>query len=198
MAVQNPGNVHPESRAMRESGGYVQRREARACLLKEIMIQGQGRLVDVLQGSVDAAIEDRQRREDGAVEVGQALSHLSLCLPQQRLGVVPHSTSCNQRQELNRQEQEQESNCRCTASCGLSQVLYTTNEANGKAARMPVRFLSLVLYLRRGLLAADFIRTPGALDLAFDAVQALQLLVGAHTAVVQPVHIRPDPGILLQ
>jgi len=52
--------------------------------------------------------------------------------------------------------------------------------------------------LRRGLLAADLVGAPGALDLAADALQRLDLLVRRHAAVVQLVHVVPDARILLQ
>ena len=42
------------------------------------MVQGQRWLTDLLEGCVDASIEDWQRRKDGAVEVAQTLPHLTL------------------------------------------------------------------------------------------------------------------------
>lgn len=47
-------------------------------LLEEIVVQGEGWLPNLLEGCVDAAVEDRQRREDRAVEVAQPLPHLTL------------------------------------------------------------------------------------------------------------------------
>ncbi len=49
-----------------------------------------------------------------------------------------------------------------------------------------------------GLLPADLISAPGPLDLASDALQRLDLLVGRQALVVQVVHVRPNARILLQ
>ena len=48
------------------------------------MVQGQRRLTNLLESSVDAAIEDWQGGKYGAVEVAEPLPHLTL---QQKLGI---------------------------------------------------------------------------------------------------------------